>query len=84
MARATVLTSEQWFLLSGTENTDGGLIINLNEMQKIPGLYQSKETSTCTIYFFKQFTNVSKLSVNVEGPQIHVPTRHRHAIFSAL
>jgi hypothetical protein len=38
--------SEQWFLLSGTENTDGGLIINLNEMQKTPGLYQSKETST--------------------------------------
>jgi hypothetical protein len=54
MARATVLTSEQWFLLSGTENTDGGLIINLNEMQKTPGLYQSKETSS--IYFFKQFT----------------------------
>jgi hypothetical protein len=54
MARAIVLTSEQWFLLSGTENTDGGLIINLNEMQKTPGLYQSKETST--IYFFKQFT----------------------------
>jgi hypothetical protein len=23
-------------------------------------------------------------SVNVEGPQIHVPTMHRHAIFSAL
>jgi hypothetical protein len=34
MARAIVLTSEQWFLQSGTENTDGGLIINLNEMQK--------------------------------------------------
>jgi hypothetical protein len=33
-ARAIVLTSEQWFSLSGTENTDGGLIINLNEMQK--------------------------------------------------
>jgi hypothetical protein len=29
MARAIVLTSEQWFLLSGTENTDGGLITNL-------------------------------------------------------
>jgi hypothetical protein len=43
MARAIVLTSEQWFLLSGTENTDDGLIINLNEMQKTPGLYQSKE-----------------------------------------
>jgi hypothetical protein len=27
MARAIVLTSEQWYLLSGTENTDGGLII---------------------------------------------------------
>jgi hypothetical protein len=27
MARAIVLTSEQWFLQSGTENTDGGLII---------------------------------------------------------
>jgi hypothetical protein len=27
MARAIVLTSEPWFLLSGTENTDGGLII---------------------------------------------------------
>jgi hypothetical protein len=34
MARAIVLTCEQWLLLSGTENTDGGLIINLNEMQK--------------------------------------------------
>jgi hypothetical protein len=56
MARAIVLTSKQWFLLSGTENTDGGLIINLNEMQKRPGLYQSKETST--IYFFKQFSYV--------------------------
>jgi hypothetical protein len=56
MARAIVLTSEQWYLLSGTENTDGGLIIHLNEMQKTPGLYQSKETST--IYFFKQFTYV--------------------------
>jgi hypothetical protein len=54
MTRAIVLTSEQWLLLSGTENTDGGLIINLNEMQKTPGFYQSKETST--IYFFKQFT----------------------------
>jgi hypothetical protein len=43
MARAIVLTSEQWFLLYGTENTDGGLIINLNEMQKTPGI----------IYFFK-------------------------------
>jgi hypothetical protein len=32
MARVIVLTSEQWFLLSGTENTDGGLIKNLNEM----------------------------------------------------
>jgi hypothetical protein len=56
MARAIVLTCEQWFLLSGTENTDGGLIINLNEMQRTPDLYQSKETST--IYFFKQFTYV--------------------------
>jgi hypothetical protein len=55
MARAIALTSEQWFLPSGTENTDGGLIINLNQIQKTPGLYQSKETST--IYFFKQFTN---------------------------
>jgi hypothetical protein len=27
MARSIVLTSEQWFLRSGTENTDGGLII---------------------------------------------------------
>jgi hypothetical protein len=27
MARAIVLTSEQWFLRSGTENTDGGLIV---------------------------------------------------------
>jgi hypothetical protein len=27
MARVIVLTSEQWFLLSGTENTDGGLIL---------------------------------------------------------
>jgi hypothetical protein len=27
---------------------------------------------------------ISKLSVNVEGPQIHVPSRHRHTIFSAL
>jgi hypothetical protein len=34
MARAIVLTPEQWFLPSGTENTEGGLIINLNEMQK--------------------------------------------------
>jgi hypothetical protein len=34
MARAIVLISEQWFFLSGTENTDGGLMINLNEMQK--------------------------------------------------
>jgi hypothetical protein len=32
------------------------LIINLNEMQKNPGLLQSKETST--IYFFKQTTYV--------------------------
>jgi hypothetical protein len=55
MARVILLTSEQWFF-SGTENTDGGLIINLNEMQRTPGLYQSKETST--IYFFKQFTYV--------------------------
>jgi hypothetical protein len=38
MARAIVLTSEQWFSLSGTENTDGGLIINLNELQNKPGL----------------------------------------------
>jgi hypothetical protein len=38
MARAIVLTSEQWFLPSGTKNTDAGLIINLNEMQKTPGL----------------------------------------------
>jgi hypothetical protein len=53
MARAIVLTSGQWFLLSGTENTDGGLIINLNEILRTC-LYQSKETST--IYFFKQFT----------------------------
>jgi hypothetical protein len=44
-----VLTSEQWFLLSGTENTDGGLIINLNEMLKTPGLDQSKETRPSTI-----------------------------------
>jgi hypothetical protein len=56
MAWSIVLTSEQWFLLSGTENADGWLIINLNEMQKTPGLYQSKETNT--IYFFKQFTYV--------------------------
>jgi hypothetical protein len=56
MARAIVLTSEQWFLLSGTENNDGRLIINLKEMPKTPGLNQSKETST--IYFFKQFTYV--------------------------
>jgi hypothetical protein len=56
MARVIVLTSEQWFLLSRTENTDGGLIINLNETQKTPGLYQSTETST--IYFSKQFTYV--------------------------
>jgi hypothetical protein len=57
MTWAIVLTSEQWFLLSGTENTvtDGGMMINLNEMQKTPGLYQSKET---TIYFFKQFSYV--------------------------
>jgi hypothetical protein len=27
MARAIVLNSEQWFLQSGTEKTDGGLII---------------------------------------------------------
>jgi hypothetical protein len=44
MASAIVLTFEQWFLLSAPENTDGGLIINLNEMQKTPDLYQSKET----------------------------------------
>jgi hypothetical protein len=37
MARAILLTSELWFLLSGTENTDGGLIIKLNEMQKNQG-----------------------------------------------
>jgi hypothetical protein len=57
IARAIMLTSEQWFLLSGTETTDGGLIItSMNEIQKTPGLYQSKETST--IYFFKQLTYV--------------------------
>jgi hypothetical protein len=27
MARVIVLTSEQWFLLSGTENTDGRHVI---------------------------------------------------------
>jgi hypothetical protein len=32
---AIVLTSEKWFLLSGTENTDGGLIINLNKQVSI-------------------------------------------------
>jgi hypothetical protein len=37
MVRAIVLSSEQCFLLSGTENIDGGLIINLNKMQKTPG-----------------------------------------------
>jgi hypothetical protein len=65
MARAIVLTSDQWFLLSGTENTDGGLIINRNEMQK-----NTKETST--IYCFKLFTyNVCLPIVCRSGYSIH-------------
>jgi hypothetical protein len=66
MASAIVLTSEQWFLLSGTENTDGGLIINLNEMQKTPGHYQSKETSTSSNslhMFYVLFVEVDSLSI---------------------
>jgi hypothetical protein len=57
MARAIVLTSEQWFLLSQSGTENGRLIINLNEMQKKQQKTTrslSKETST--IYFFKQFT----------------------------
>jgi hypothetical protein len=54
MAKAIVLTSEQWFLLSGTENTDGGLIINLNEMQKNTRSLSIQEQ--VPFYFFKQFT----------------------------
>jgi hypothetical protein len=75
-ARAIVLTSEQWFLLSGNENTDGGLIINPNEMQKTPGLYQSKETSTiCTSsnslhIICLLFVEVDSLSI------LHRPTLH--------
>jgi hypothetical protein len=44
MAKAIVLTSEQWFLLSGTENTDGGLIMNRNEMARAIVLISCVET----------------------------------------
>jgi hypothetical protein len=66
MARAIVLTSEQWFLLSGTEKTDGGLIINLNEMQKNtinPRKLVPFTSSNSLHMFYLLFVEVDSLSI---------------------
>jgi hypothetical protein len=68
MSRAIVLTSEQWFLLSGTENTDGGLILNLNEMQKNNKIINPRKlvpftSSNSLSMFYTLFVEVDSLSI---------------------